>query len=224
MAQRPKAIVSWSSGKDAAWALWQARALGEVEIVGVLTTISSAFGRVSMHGVRQELLGRQIAALGLPCIEVSIPSPCPNEVYEEKMGAALAQARAQGVTQVVFGDLFLEDVRAYREAKLATVAMQGRFPLWGRDTRALAEEMIAAGLEATIACVDPRALPASFAGRAFDRALLADLPAGVDPCGEHGEFHTFVHAGPMFSAPIPIEVGEVVAREGFVYADLLPRP
>ena len=219
----PKAIVSWSSGKDAAYALLQARAHGEVEIVGVLTTISSAYGRVSMHGVRQELLARQVAALGLPSIEVAIPSPCPNEIYEQAMGAALAQARAEGVTHVVFGDLFLQDIRAYREEKLAAVSMHAVFPLWGRDTRALADEMIDAGLRATITCVDPRALPASFAGRAFDRALLADLPATVDPCGENGEFHTFVHAGPMFSAPIEIEPGEVVERDGFVYADLLPR-
>jgi uncharacterized protein (TIGR00290 family) len=223
VAGRTRAIVSWSTGKDAAFALEQTRGRADVEVVGLLTTISSAFGRVSMHGVREELLRRQVAELGLPCVEVRIPSPCPNEVYEEKMGAALVEVQARGVTHVVFGDLFLQDVRAYREAKLATIGMHGLFPLWGRDTKSLADEMLGAGMKATITCVDPRVLPASFAGRAFDRALLRELPAGVDPCGENGEFHTFVHAGPMFRAPIEIEVGEVVERDGFVFADLLPR-
>lgn len=222
MSGRVKALVSWSTGKDSAYALLEARRDPAIELVGVLTTLSSAFGRVSMHGVREVLLERQVEALGLPCTKIEIPSPCPNEVYEQVMGAAMRRAQDEGVTHVVFGDLFLGDIRAYREEKLAAIGMQGLFPLWGRPTRALALQMLAAGIEATITCVDPRVLPASFAGRAFDRALLDDLPPGVDPCGEHGEFHTFVTAGPMFREPVAVAKGDVVERDGFVFADLLP--
>jgi uncharacterized protein (TIGR00290 family) len=219
---RPKAILAFSSGKDSAFALEVTRRAGELEIVGLVTTVASAYGRVSIHGVREALLDRQIAAIGLPCAKVSLPSPCPNVVYERAFGAALVAARTAGVTHVVFGDLFLRDVRAYREAQLAAAGLAGVFPLWGRDTRALAEEMIASGLEASLTCVDPARLDRRFAGRGFDRTLLAELPASVDPCGENGEFHTFASAGPMFRAPIAVVPGEVVERDGFVFADLLP--
>ncbi len=222
MRPRPKAVVSWSSGKDSALALHEARRSGEVEIAGILTTVTTEFGRVSMHGVREELLDRQAEALGLRCWKVPIPSPCPNEVYERAMARVLGELRPLGVSAVVFGDLFLEDLRRWREAKLAEVGMAGVFPLWARETGALAREMIAMGLRATLTCVDPRKLDRSFAGRPFDASLLADLPPGVDPCGENGEFHTFASAGPMFRAPIEVRVGEVVERDGFVFADVLP--
>jgi uncharacterized protein (TIGR00290 family) len=222
MAARPKVVVSWSSGKDSALALHEVRRSGEAELIGILTTITSVFGRVSMHGVRESLLDQQAQALGLPCWKVPIPSPCPNEVYERAMARVLGEVRELGVTAVVFGDLFLEDLRRYREDKLAEVGMKGVFPLWGRDTRALASEMIDVGLRATTTCIDPKKLDRSFAGRSFDAAFLQDLPAGVDPCGENGEFHTFAWGGPMFSRAVPVQVGEVVERDGFVFADLLP--
>ena len=213
--------MSWSSGKDSAFALHEVLRSREVQIVGLLTTMTAAFGRVSMHGVREALLDRQAEALGLPCRKILIPAPCPNEVYEREMAVALAEARAARVSHVVFGDLFLEDLRTYREGKLAAVGMTGVFPLWMRDTAALANEMIASGLQATLTCIDPRRLDRSFAGRTFDAELLRDLPRDVDPCGENGEFHSFASAGPMFTKPIPIEVGEVVERDGFVFADVL---
>jgi uncharacterized protein (TIGR00290 family) len=213
--------MSWSSGKDSAFALHEVLRSREVEIVGLLTTMTAAFGRVSMHGVREALLDRQAEALGLPCRKILIPAPCPNEVYEREMAVALAEAREVGVSHVVFGDLFLEDLRTYREGKLAAVGMTGVFPLWMRGTAALANEMIASGLQATLTCIDPRRLDRSFAGRTFDAELLRDLPRDVDPCGENGEFHSFASAGPMFTKPIPIEVGEVVERDGFVFADVL---
>ena len=222
MATRPKAFMSWSTGKDAAFALHEARRSGQVEIVGIMTTVTTAFGRVSMHGVRESLLDRQARALRLPCWKVPIPSPCPDDVYEREMERVLDQARRDGVTHVVFGDLFLEDLRAYREAKLAEVGMVGVFPLWKRDTTALAAEMIASGLQAILTCVDPRKLPRSFAGRTFDAKLVASLPVEVDPCGENGEFHSFASAGPMFDRAIPVVLGEVVERDGFVFADVLP--
>jgi uncharacterized protein (TIGR00290 family) len=220
--QRPKAILSWSSGKDSAFALHEARQSGEVDIVGLLTTVTSAFGRVSMHGVREALLDRQAEAVGLPCWKVPIPSPCPNEVYERAMASVLTEVGRLGVSHVVFGDLLLEDLRRYREDKLAQIGMSAVFPLWMRDTAVLAREMIAAGLRATITCIDPRKLAHSFAGRSFDSAFLADLPPGVDPCGENGEFHSFASAGPMFSHAIETVVGDVVERDGFVFADVLP--
>jgi uncharacterized protein (TIGR00290 family) len=219
---RPKALLSWSTGKDSAYTLHVARAAGEVEVVGLLTTVTAAYDRVSMHGVRRALLDRQAAAAGLPLTVVDIPAPCPNEVYEQAMGAALEAAKARGVTCVLFGDLFLADLRAYREHKLAGIGMTGRFPLWHRDTATLAREMTRAGLRAHLTCVDPRRLPGRFAGRTYDDALLDELPADVDPCGENGEFHTFASAGPMFCAPIAVSTGEVVERDGFVFADLLP--
>jgi len=216
----PKAFVSWSSGKDSAFALHEARRLGLAEIAGVLTTINEKFDRVAMHGVRDSLLDRQIAALDLPAIKVLIPSPCPNDIYEARMADACATIKAQGITHIVFGDLYLEDIRAYREEKLAAVGMTAIFPLWGRDTKALANEMIAAGLVAHLTCLDPKTLDPSFAGRRFDASFLQDIPAGVDPCGENGEFHTVVSDGPMYRAPIPVAVGPVVERDGFVFADV----
>jgi uncharacterized protein (TIGR00290 family) len=221
-ASTPKAFISWSSGKDSAFALLEARRLGLAEIVGVLTTVSEVYDRVSMHGVRNALLDRQAAALGLPCLKVSLPSPCSNEIYEERMAVAVERIKAEGVRHVVFGDLFLEDIRAYREARLGAAGMAGIFPLWQRDTHALAEEMIARGFIAHLVSVDPRKLDRGFAGRRFDRDLLAALPPGVDPCGENGEFHTFVSSGPMFSAPIAVTVGQIVERDGFIFADVIP--
>lgn len=221
---RAKAIMSWSTGKDSAFALDEIRRAGEIEVVGLLTTVTTAFGRVSMHGVREALLDLQAAALGLPCWKVPIPSPCPNEVYEREMGRVLGEVRRLGVDRVIFGDLFLEDLRRYREAKLAEVGMSAVFPLWLRDTSALARDMIGSGLRATVTCVDPRKLDRSSVGREFDAALLDALPGDVDPCGENGEFHTFAWAGPMFTRAISVTVGEVVEREGFVFADVLPKP
>jgi len=217
-----KAWIAWSSGKDAAWALHEARASGAFEIAGALTTVTETFGRVSMHAVREEILRRQCEALGLPQKTVPIPFPCPNEIYEARMRAALAEAKAEGVTHVIFGDLFLRDIRAYREQKLAGSGIEAVFPLWLRPTDRLAREMIEGGLEARLVCVDPKILDANFAGRAFDRTLLDDLPESVDPCGERGEFHTCVLAGPMFSRRVEAKPGETVARDGFVFADLVP--
>jgi uncharacterized protein (TIGR00290 family) len=219
---RPRAIVAWSSGKDSAWALHAVRSAAELEVVGLITTVTAVFCRVSMHAVREELLDRQAAALSLPCRKVRIPWPCPNDVYEAEMASALASARAEGVSRVVFGDLFLEDIRAYREAKLAGTGLDPVFPLWRRDTRLLAREMLEGGLRATITCIDPRKLDGALAGRAWDAELIRELPAAVDPCGENGEFHTFASAGPMFRSPIAVASGERVEREGFVFADLLP--
>jgi uncharacterized protein (TIGR00290 family) len=218
----PPALVSWSSGKDAAYALREVVRTGVVTPVGLLTTVSEAFGRVSMHGVREELLRRQAGVVGLPLTTVRIPYPCPNEVYEREMGRALASARSQGIRHVVFGDLFLEDIRRYRESRMAEVGMQCVFPLWHRPTGELAREMIHAGIRARLVCVDPRTLPRSFAGREFDGRLLTDLPPEVDPCGERGEFHTFVTDAPSFRSPVAVRLGEVVDRDGFVFADLTP--
>jgi len=217
----PKAYISWSSGKDSAFALMEARRLGLAEVVGVLTTLTEEYDRVAMHGVRHSLLDRQIAALGLPAIKVMIPSPCPNEIYESRMAEACAAIKAEGVHHIIFGDLFLADIRTYREEKLAAVGMSPIFPLWQRETRGLAQDMIASGLVAHLVCIDPRQLDRSFAGRQFDAALLGDLPPGVDPCGENGEFHTVVTAGPMFAAPIDVSVGVTVARDNFVFTDIL---
>lgn len=219
---RPKALLSWSSGKDAAWALHVLRQAAEVEVVGLLTTTNAAFDRVAMHGVREALLEAQAAAAGLPLWKVPLPWPCPNEAYEARMAEACARAVAEGVEVMAFGDLFLEDVRDYRIQKLTGTGLRPRFPIWNPDTASLARDMVAAGLKATLACVDPKALDAGFAGREFDAALLAELPPSVDPCGERGEFHTFAWDGPMFSHPVPIRRGQVVVRDGFVFADLVP--
>jgi uncharacterized protein (TIGR00290 family) len=219
---RPKALLSWSSGKDAAWALQALRQAGEVEVVGLLTTTNSAFDRVAMHGVRETLLEAQAEAAGLPLWKVALPWPCPNEAYEACMAEACARAVAAGIEAMAFGDLFLEDVRDYRVQKLAGTGLRPLFPIWNPGTAELARDMVAGGLKATLVCVDPKVLDASFAGRDFDASLLADLPAGVDPCGERGEFHTFAWDGPMFRHPVPVRRGEVVEREGFVFADLVP--
>jgi uncharacterized protein (TIGR00290 family) len=221
---KPKALIAWSSGKDSAWALHEVRRAGDHDVVGALTTVTETFRRVSMHGVREDILYAQHEATGLPSIIVPIPYPCPNEIYEARMAAALAGAKQQGVTHVIFGDLFLEDVRAYREQKLAGTGITPLFPLWQRPTSALAREMIDSGLETYLVCVDLKQLTKGFAGRRFDRALLADLPPAVDPCGEKGEFHSCVVAGPMFSRRIPVTAGETVERDGFAYTDLKPHP
>ena len=221
-ALHPKALIAWSSGKDSAWALHLARLAGDYDIVGALTTVTDTFGRVSIHGVREELLKAQLAAAGLPATVVRIPYPCTNDIYEERMAAAMAGAIAAGVTHVIFGDLFLRDIRDYREAKLRPIGVTPVFPVWDLPTDALARAMIDGGVEAYLATVDLKKLPASFAGRRFDLQLLADLPAGVDPCGENGEFHTFVAAGPMMQGRVAVTVGDRVERDGYAYADLLP--
>jgi uncharacterized protein (TIGR00290 family) len=218
---RPRALLAWSSGKDSAWALHVLRERGEVEIAGLLTTINQAFDRVAMHAVRAELLRVQAEAAGLPLMTVPLPWPCSNAEYEAAMASALEAARRDGVTAVAFGDLFLEDIRAYREARMAEAGLRPIFPLWGEPTGALARRMIDGGLRARLTCVDPRQLSPAFAGREFDAALLADLPPSVDPCGERGEFHSFAYAGPMFERPVEVRAGEVVERDGFVFADLL---
>jgi len=217
----PKAFISWSSGKDSAYALHEARTRGLAEVVGAITTLSEAYDRVAMHGVRSSLLDRQLAALGLPSERVMLPSPCSNEIYEARFGEACERLRSQGVRHIVFGDLYLEDIRAYRERQLAALGMSAIFPLWRRDTAQLARAMLASGLVVHLTCIDPKRLDRSFAGRRFDERLLDDLPREVDPCGENGEFHTVVSAGPMFAAPIAVRVGEVVERDGFVFADVL---
>ena len=217
-----KTLIAWSSGKDSAWALHEARAGGEYDVVGALTTVTDTFSRVSMHGVREELLMAQLAAAELAPIVVRIPYPCPNEVYEREMAKAMAAAKARGVTHIIFGDLFLQDIRAYREAKLEGTGITPVFPLWRKPTDALARAMIDGGLEAHLAVVDRKKLSADFAGRSFDDALLSALPEGIDPCGENGEFHSFVSAGPMLKGKIAVRVGETVERDGFAFADLLP--
>lgn len=215
-----RVLLSWSSGKDCAWALHRLRQMPEVEVVALLTTFNEEAGRVSMHAVRRELVERQAAAAGLPLWRVPLPAPCPNEVYEARMADVCLRARAEQIDAVAFGDLFLEDVREYRERQLAPTGLEAMFPLWGLETRGLAREMMAGGLRATLTCVDPRQLAPSFCGRTFDAGLLADLPPEVDPCGERGEFHTFAWDAPCFSAPIPVEAAEPIERDGFVFAEL----
>ncbi|MFY9689268.1 MAG: hypothetical protein WA369_04030 [Candidatus Acidiferrales bacterium] len=218
---RPKAWLAWSSGKDSAWTLHVVRERGELDVVALLTTVNRTHNRVAMHAVRESLLEAQAEAAGLPLVVVPISWPCPNEEYERAMAAAMNRARAEGVTHMIFGDLFLEDVRRYREENLAKCGITPVFPLWGIPTRQLAGEMIASGLRSYLTCIDPRKLDKSFAGREWNAALLAELPRAADPCGENGEFHTFACAGPMFRAPIPVRPGKIVERDGFVFADLL---
>jgi len=215
-----KILLSWSSGKDSAWMLHVLRSERIGTPAGLLTTINESADRVAMHAVRADVLRAQAEAVGLPLFPVSIPSPCPNELYEERMAAACRDAVDAGFTHVAFGDLFLEDVRRYREARLAETGLTPLFPLWGRPTPELAREMIAGGLRALLTCVDPRVMPAALAGREFDAALLADLPPGADPCGERGEFHTCVTDGPMFSRPLEVRSGITVERDGFVFVDV----
>lgn len=220
---KPRPVwVSWSSGKDSTFALRAAVNDPALDVTGLLTTLNETADRVAMHAVRRPLLEAQADRLGLPLHTVGLPYPCPNGVYEERMAAAMAAAGRSGVEAVVFGDLFLEDVRTYREASLAGTGIEPLFPLWGQPTEALAHEMVDAGMRAILTCVDPAQLPATFAGRTFDDALLADLPSAVDPCGERGEFHTFVLDGPGFSSPIHARRGETVERDGFVFCDVLP--
>ena len=221
---KPRAWVCWSSGKDSAWALHALRQQGEVEVVGLLTTVTAPYGRASMHAVREEVLEAQAAALGLPLCRVPIPDPCPNQAYQAAMAEAIETAKREGVGCMAFGDLFLEDVRAYREAQLAGTGVRPLFPLWQRPTAALAREMIGAGLVAYVTCLDPRKVPRTLAGHPFDAELLDQLPPEVDPCAERGEFHTCVTGGPMFRQPIPVRVGETVEREGFVFTDLALGP
>jgi uncharacterized protein (TIGR00290 family) len=214
-----KALVSWSSGKDSAWALHSIRGQ-DLEIAGLLTTLNQSFDRVAMHAVRRDLLEAQARSVGIPLWPVRLPWPCSNEEYERIMEGVCKQAVAAGIEVVVFGDLYLEDVRAYRERQLRGTGLEPLFPLWRLPTAALASEMIENGLRAKITCVDPKVLSASFAGREFDQAFLAQLPAGIDPCGEKGEFHSFVYDGPMFRDPVRVQVGSIVERDGFVFADV----
>jgi uncharacterized protein (TIGR00290 family) len=218
---RPKALISWSSGKDSAFALHEIRRAGEFDVVGALTTVTETFDRVSIHGVRQQILLAQCEAAGLPPRIAPIPYPCPNEIYEARMGEAVARAVREGITHMIFGDLFLEEIKAYREQKLAGTGITPVFPLWQRPTRELARAMLDSGTEAYLATVDLRKLPAEFAGRKFDAQLLADLPDDVDPCGENGEFHTCVTAAPIFSRRLAVATGERVERDGYAYCDLV---
>lgn len=214
-----KILLSWSSGKDSAWALHVLNRTHPGRVAGLLTTINEAVDRVAMHAVRRQVLEAQAAAAGLPLRIAYIPDPCSNEIYEAQMRMAVESALADGFTHVAFGDLFLEDVRDYRISRLAGTGLEPLFPVWGIPTADLARQMVAAGLRARLACVDTRVLDPSFVGREFDAALLADLPPHIDPCGEKGEFHTCVYAGPMFHQPIAIEAGEIVHREPFIWAD-----
>jgi uncharacterized protein (TIGR00290 family) len=216
-----RVLLSWSSGKDSAWTLYALRRDPTIELCGLLTTVNTEFDRVAMHGVRRTVLEAQAAAAGLPLWVVPLPWPCSNEIYEERMAEVCRRAVDEKINAVAFGDLFLEDVRAYREKNLGPTGLEPLFPLWKIPTDELARTMIAGGLRARISCVDTEKLPASFAGREFDEELLHDFPPGIDPCAERGEFHTCVYAGPMFSAPLPIQTGEIVTRDRFTFADFL---
>lgn len=217
-----RVLLAWSSGKDCAWALHVLRQREGVEVAGLLTSFNEEFQRVSMHGVARVLVERQARAAGLPLWPVELPWPCPNEVYEERMARACARAVEAGVQAVAFGDLFLEDVRAYRERQLAAAGLEPLFPLWGMSTAVLARAMLEAGQRAIVTSVDPKQLPPRFCGREFDARFLSELPPGVDPCGENGEFHTFVYAAPAFEAAIACETGATLERDGFVFTDVRP--
>jgi uncharacterized protein (TIGR00290 family) len=219
-----KILLSWSGGKDSAWALHLLRQAGIFEVAALLTTINERFRRVAIHGFREELLDAQARMTNLPLWKVDLPYPCSNEQYESRMAAVCQRATAEGFSGIAFGDLFLEDIRAYRIARLAGTGLEPIFPVWGIPTDQLADQMITGGLRARLTCIDPRKLTPDFAGRTWDRTLLADLPQLVDPCGENGEFHTFASAGPMFTHDIPVVAGERVEREGFVYAEMLDIP
>ena len=219
---RPKALLSWSTGKDSAYTLAVLRECAEVDVVGLVSTVNAGADRVAMHGVRRELLLRQAEAVGLPVHAVDIPWPCSNQEYETAMSAVVTAAHDQGITRMAFGDLFLADIRAYREERLRGTGLEPMFPLWGRDTAGLARDMLGAGIAAVISCVDTSQLAPAFAGRSFDHEFLRDLPATADPCGENGEFHTFTWNGPGFRWPVPVQVGQSVDRDGFLFTDLLP--
>ena len=214
-----RVALSWSSGKDSAWSLHLLRQNPDIEVAALITTINEQFDRVAMHAVRRELLELQANEAGIPLWKVPLPWPCPNDEYEARMRDLCARAVREGIQAIAFGDLFLTDIRAYRERQLEGTGLEPLFPVWQLPTAALAREMIASGVRAKITCVDPKKLPREFAARDFDTQLLADLPPSVDPCGENGEFHTFVYAGPMFQTAIAIEPGEVVDRDGFIFAD-----
>lgn len=223
--QKTPMLLSWSGGKDAAWTLHALRVRDDVEVVALLTTVTTEYGRIAMHGIRREVLQAQGAAAGLPVLEAPIPAQCDNATYEASFAAALEQVRARWpqCAHIAFGDLFLADVRAWREALCARLGWTPMFPLFGADTAALAREMVGGGLRALLCCVDTQQLDANFCGREYDAKLLRELPAGVDPCGERGEFHTCVHAGPMFARPLALTRGERVLRDGrFEYVDLVP--
>jgi len=215
-------LFCWSGGKDSALALHSLLRKADVRVEALLTTVTEGYDRISMHGVRRELLRRQAESLRLPLHEVFIPPQCGNPLYEARMEAAMRHYLHHGIRRVVFGDIFLEDLRVYREKNLASLDMQAIFPLWKRDTRELIREFHAFGFRAVTVCIDPRVLNASFAGRELDESFFADLPPGVDPCGENGEFHTFVFDGPIFARPVEFTAGEVAQRDGFVFCDLLP--
>ncbi len=215
-------LLCWSSGKDSAWSLHVLRQRSEVDVVGLLTTVNETHQRVAMHAVRRQLLAEQAAAVNLPLTEVPIAIGCTNDQYDEAMGRALDGAKADGVEQVAFGDLYLEDIRRYREDRMRGTGIEPIFPLWGEPTADLIEQMIDGGLRARVTCVDPKQMPEALCGAEIDRAFLAALPTGVDPCGENGEFHSFAFAGPMFRNEVPLHVGETVTRDGFVFTDLVP--
>jgi uncharacterized protein (TIGR00290 family) len=219
-----RTLLSWSSGKDSAWSLEVLRQQADTEVVGLLTAVNQSYQRVAVHAVRLELLRSQAEAVGLPLHIIDLPSPCSNLQYEAAMQKAIEEAKRERVECLAYGDLFLQDIREYREAQLIGSGITPLFPLWGMPTDQLARRMIAGGLRALVSCVDPGRLPASFAGREFDRSFISELPAIVDPCGEGGEFHTFAFNGPMFTQPVNIQVGSIEEREGFIYADILPAP
>ena len=223
MSRRVKALLSWSSGKDSAWALQVLRAQPDIELAGLLTTFNREADRVAMHAVRRELVEMQAAAVSLLLYPVELPWPCPNEEYENILTGTLTELKDRlSITHVAFGDLYLEDVRAYREKQMDRLGLTPLFQIWGQPTNELAQQMVAAGVKAWLTCVDPKQLPREFAGRAYDDRLLGELPDGVDPCGENGEFHTFAWDGPMFASPVHVSVGERVERDGFVFTDLMP--
>ena len=218
---KKKAVVSWSTGKDSAYAYYLVAQSDEYEVVGLLTTITGTFGRVAMHGTREAILDAQAERIGMPIHKVKIPWPCTNEIYESTMGAAFEQLKADGITHIIFGDLYLEDIRSYREASVNGTGLTCVFPLWGMDTDELSKAMTASGLQAVLVCIDPKALQKDFAGQLYNQELVADLPVDADPCGENGEFHTAVVNGPMFDRPIDYSIGETVERSGFIYTDVL---
>lgn len=219
---KKKAAISWSSGKDSCYALHLLQATGLYEFKYLVTTVTASYDRVSMHGVRDELLEEQSRALGIPSLKVEIPANCTNEMYEKEMSRAIDKLKSEGVKYIAFGDIFLQDIREYRESRLEGTGIEPLFPLWGKDTRKLADEIIGSGIRARITCLDPSKLSSSMAGMEYDERLIARLPEGVDPCGENGEFHTFVYDAPSFEIQLKIRSGETVEREGFVFTDLIP--